>query len=65
MASLIKFNVPPSWNSMGFVEKAGYLCSTHQAKDYSAACAMLARRRKIPKPAPGPTKPARMPYRDD
>ena len=34
-------NLPPSWNRMGFTARAGYLCSTHQARDYSDACSKL------------------------
>lgn len=43
-------NVPPSWNRMGFCAKAAYLVYTHQAKDYSDACSMLARARKPKRP---------------
>lgn len=40
-------NVPPSWHRMGFSQKAGYLCASHQARDYSHACQILrARGRK-------------------
>jgi hypothetical protein len=45
-------NLPPSWNRMGFTAKAGYLCASHQARNYEAACAMLRKpRRKHVKPS--------------
>lgn len=46
--------VPSNWSRMGFTVKAAYLCSTRQARDYSEACSMLAKRggrRKHQQPA--------------
>ena len=49
--------LPSFWQGMGFTAKAGYLCATHQAKDYSDACRILRSRRAptrrtYPKPDP-------------
>lgn len=44
-----KLNLPASWDRMGWTNKAGYLCSTHQARDYPDACSILAGMRR-PKP---------------
>jgi hypothetical protein len=45
---------PPFWNRMSFTAKAGYLCASKQARDYSEACSMLAKqpRRPLPKRTP-------------
>jgi len=45
-------NLPKSWHRMGWSAKASYLCQTHQAKDYSDACAKL---RAMRSPAKKPT----------
>lgn len=39
-------NLPPTWNKMGFTDKAAYLCSSKQARNYPEACAMLSHRRR-------------------
>jgi len=61
-------NLPPSWSRMGWHEKAAYLCSSHQARDYSDACSMLAklpRRKKKPAGVYTPeTRKIRLPYAD-
>lgn len=49
-------NLPHFWSRMGWTEKAAYLCRTHQAKDYSDACAKL---RAMRKPSPRPNQGAR------
>jgi hypothetical protein len=45
---------PSFWSRLPFTEKAAYLCSSKQARDYSQACSMLARqpRRTPPKRTP-------------
>lgn len=35
--------LPSFWSGMSFVNKASYLCSTHQARDYNEAASMLSR----------------------
>ena len=59
-----ELRLPPSWPGMGIDAKASYLCSTHQAKNYAAACAMLNRMRRA-KPVKQPPVVARLPYADD
>lgn len=47
--------LPSFWSGMSSVNKAAYLCQTHQAKDFNDACSMLAkmrRRKSRPKPDP-------------
>ena len=39
-------NLPPTWDKMGFVAKAGYLCAVGAARTYEEACAMLAKHRR-------------------
>lgn len=45
--------LPSFWSGMSFVNKASYLCSTHQARDYNEAASMLAhlRRRSRSRPS--------------
>jgi len=43
-------NLPSHWNRMPFTAKADWLCRTHQAASYSAACSMLAKRIKPRQP---------------
>lgn len=61
-------NLPPSWSRMGWSERAGYLCASHQARDYSHACSILAklpRRKKKPAAIYTPSMRAvRLPYSD-
>ena len=46
-------NLPKSWPRMGWTAKAAYLCQSHQAIDYSDACAKLkAMRAPVKKPTP-------------
>lgn len=54
---------PPFWHRIGWSEKAAYLLSSKQARDYSEACSMLAKR----KPVKQPTAPVvmRYPYNND
>lgn len=40
---------PYFWKGMSFTAKAGYLCATKQARDYSHACSLLAARKRKPK----------------
>jgi hypothetical protein len=53
--------LPSHWDRMAFTAKAQYLVDSRQAADYSAACAMLAHRRRkpariaVPAPAVGTT----------
>jgi hypothetical protein len=35
--------LPANWRTLSFPQKAAYLCTTRQARDYSEACSMLAR----------------------
>ncbi len=49
----MSLRLPFFWKRMGFTAKAAYLCSSHQAKDYSEACAKLR--------ALKPRKPSRVP----
>lgn len=59
-------NVPSSWNRMLWREKAAYLCSSRQARDFSAACAMLAKRRRIKvNVVPADERKIRYPYAND
>ena len=58
-----ELNLPPSWGQMGIDAKAAYLCATHQAKNYAAACSMLSRMRR-PRPVKQPPVEARLPYSD-
>lgn len=46
-------NLPSHWPRMSIDAKAWYLVNTHQARSYSAACAMLSRRRFRPVPVAG------------
>ena len=41
--------LPPQWRTLSFHQKAAYLCSTRQARDYSEACSMLARLPRRPR----------------
>lgn len=34
---------PTFWHRMSWAQKAAYLCSSRQARDYSEACSILAR----------------------
>lgn len=43
--------LPSFWRGMGWTAKAGYLLSSHQARDYPEACSILREMR-------GPKKPA-------
>lgn len=56
---------PYFWAGMSFAQKAAYLCSSAQARDYSEACSILARQ---PRPRKAvPTKEPvvmRYPYAD-
>ncbi len=48
--------LPSFWKGMGFCARAGYLCATNQAKDYSDACRILGgmkKKRVTPKTVPG------------
>lgn len=50
--------LPYFWKGMGFCQKAAYLCSTSQARDYSDACRILgSMKKKRPRAAPA-NKPA-------
>jgi hypothetical protein len=54
---------PSFWPRLSFYARAAYLCSSRQARDFSEACAMMAkqpRRKKLP-PAP---VVMRLPYKD-
>ncbi len=42
--------LPSQWRTLSFPQKAAYLCTTKQARDYSEACSMLARLPRRPKP---------------
>lgn len=55
---------PPFWHRIGWSEKAAYLLSSKQARDYSEACSMLAKR-KPRKPAPAQPVVMRYPYAND
>ena len=55
---------PPFWHRIGWSEKAAYLCSSRQAKDYSEACAMLKKRKPVKRPEPAPVV-MRYPYAND
>ena len=39
-------NLPPWWNGAGIDAKASWLVSAGHAKNYAAACSMLAKRRR-------------------
>lgn len=54
-----ELRLPSSWRGMSFTNKAGYLCATHQAKDYSEACSILREMRGPRKPAPAPRQKAK------
>ena len=45
----MNLRLPYFWAGMGHVAKAGYLCSTHQARSYEEACRIL---RSLRKPTP-------------
>ncbi len=60
-------NLPPSHKGMGFTALAGYLVSTHQARDYPQACSMLAKLRRKPRKKPAAIyapRSVRLPYAD-
>lgn len=42
--------LPSQWRTLSFLQKAAYLCSTRQVRDYREACSMLARLPRKPKP---------------
>jgi hypothetical protein len=37
----VNLRLPSNWRTLGFTQKAAYLCSTRQARDYSEACSIL------------------------
>lgn len=39
-------NLPPTWSRMSWRNRAAYLVESHQARDFSHACAILGRRKK-------------------
>lgn len=41
-----------NWRTLSFPQKAGYLCSTRQARDYSDACSILAKLPRSPRRRP-------------
>ena len=41
--------LPPQWRTLSFAQKAAYLCTTRQARDYSEACSMLAKLPRKPR----------------
>jgi len=53
--------LPYFWSRLSFVQKAAYLCSSKQAKDYSDACSILASFRRKKRQQQQPIKP-RLPY---
>lgn len=64
----MSLRLPSNWHTLGFTQKAAYLCSTRQARDYSEACSILAklpRRKKKPAAVYTPdTRGIRLPYAD-
>lgn len=44
------YRLAPTWHRMGWTAKAGWLCATGQARDYSDACSILwsFRKRRVP-----------------
>lgn len=55
---------PYFWSRMNWAARAAYLCSSHQARDYSEACSILASLPRRKRSAPTPRE-VRLPYRDD
>lgn len=56
---------PPHWPGMTQYARRCYLVDTHQARDYSEACSMLASQPRRRKPAPAQPVVMRYPYAND
>lgn len=56
--------LPFFWRRMSWTNRAGYLLATHQAKDFSDACSILAKMRPKKRAAPVQQIQARLPYAD-
>lgn len=57
-------NLPFFWKRLPWCEKAAYLTRTHQARDYSDACSILAKMRPRKRPVVRTPVVARLPYKD-
>lgn len=55
--------IPPFWGRIGWTQKAAYLLSSGQARDYPHACSILAKRKRR-KVTPSAPVVARLPYAD-
>jgi hypothetical protein len=63
----MSLNLPNSWGQMSSYAKLCYLVNSHQARDFSEAGKLLARKKKVETANKGVDKPReiRLPYADN